>query len=129
MRERFFASHRLIVGSSGQNTNPKLSHRTGRSGQHWPFEVLRVPFSSSGNATLPGCPAISCQGLEVAGLDGLANLSHQGLVVVQIVQCGEAMTEDLVALLQMLDISPGVIPTGIARAVLVDRPGVSFIPG
>src|SRR5262244_662372 len=62
--------------------------------------------------------------LEASPRDCLAQLAHESLVVVQVVQGVEPRAEDLVDLLQMVQVAPGKTRAGVAAAGLVERPRV-----
>ena len=67
--------------------------------------------------------------LEPTGLDGLADLAHQLLVVVQVVDGVEPGTQDLAALVEVAQVGAGIVATGVAAAGLVDGAGVVGIAG
>src|SRR5215467_5380360 len=83
------------------------------------------PLRSAGFRPLGSLPAESREPvLETSPRDRLAQLAHEGLVVVQVVQGIEARAQDLVDLLQMVQVAPGETRAGVAAAGLVERPRV-----
>ena len=65
--------------------------------------------------------------LEVVAVQSVADLLHQIVVEIQIVQNRQAHTEGFLCLDQVADIAAAVEPAGGASAILVDGAGVSRV--
>jgi hypothetical protein len=63
----------------------------------------------------------SMRSSRTRALDGVAQLAHQRLVVVQVVQGVQARAEDLVRLLQVVQVGAREVPAGVAGAGFVER--------
>src|SRR5215470_15401539 len=61
------------------------------------------------------------------GGDGLTEVAHQLLIVVQIVPGQEHRAQDLLRLYQMVDIAPGVVAAGRTAAGGIDRARVARV--
>src|SRR3569623_2755775 len=73
-------------------------------------------------------PALHASGIKIPHIeldaargDGLAQLAHQGLKVVQIVYGVEARAEDLVALIEVALFGTTVVTAGVAATVFIER--------
>ena len=66
---------------------------------------------------------------EGAAGDGVAQFAHQLLVVVQVVDGGEAGTKDLVEPVEVVQVAPREVAAGVAVAGLVDGSGVLLVHG
>src|SRR5499427_6020691 len=87
-----------------------------------PGSIPSRPRRSAGFRRLPASLAEGDEAvLEAPRRDGLAQLAHEGLVVMQVVQGIEPRAQDLVDLLEMVQVGPGEMGAGVATTGLVER--------
>ena len=79
-------------------------------------------------ARLLGSVKGSSKFIEGSRLDGVPNALHVGLVVRQIMDGAQLRPQNLVATIEMVQISATKVRTGVAVTVIVQRPRARLVP-
>src|ERR1700690_3111017 len=101
------------------------------AGAAWAREIMGYLLTKPIILTLAGALFMKTGNKTVhpTRLDGQLHFRHQLLVVVKVVQGGEACAEDFAAAHQMVQVGAGKVSAGVAKAGLVHRHGVVAIAG
>ena len=119
--------HAAVVGALGNSAEYLHGRKRGKGA----IIAARLGWAKPQLQPTPGAPASGALASpfpvkagdvvgECAGCDGVAQVAHQLLVIVQVVDGGQPRAEDLVKAVEVVQIAPGEIAAGVAGAGWID---------